>query len=162
MADDGNNGAKSTTAVAQTKTFEVTKFPPVVGSPTTKSPLGVVRLMDQAGIPREFITYAKDFQEAVAKTTFLDDNQLNDVIAYYSQLREQELWEEIGDLTCWLNGRPAIGGQNRLLALMAHTGIISPDLLDRRLSKEGEERLQKAHEARDRQRQGQNQGGNGG
>ena len=31
---------------------------------------------------------------------FLDDNRLNDAIGYYSQLREHELCEEIGDLAC--------------------------------------------------------------
>jgi hypothetical protein len=152
MADNEGNGHNKPIPIGQTVTLpRPTK--PTGGS--HEGDLGVVRLMDSAGIPREFITVGKDFDEALGRTTILDDNQLNDIIAYKAQLVEQELWEELADLVSWLNGRPAIGGYNRLYSLMAHIGILSPEALGVRLSKEGAESLRKAQDARDHQQKKQ-------
>jgi hypothetical protein len=124
--------------------------PPMLRGDGRTSPTGVIKIVGDTQLPREFITVGKDFDDALGRTNLLDDNQLNDVIAYKSQLMEFDMYDELEDLTSWLNGRPAVGGYNRNQALMAHIGIAVPEAFGTKLSKQGVETLKKANEWRNR------------
>lgn len=87
---------------------------------------GVVQSLGRASLPREFITIGEDFDAALGRCILRDDVQKNAVSIYKSQLEMFGLWEEIAQLTSWLNSSPAVGGINREQALEGHVGIYVP------------------------------------
>lgn len=88
---------------------------------------GVIRISSQGQLPQEFLTVGKDFDEALGRAVLRDDKQRNAVILYKAQLEMFEMWDEIRDLTSWLNASAAVGGFNRSLAAMTYTGIYVPE-----------------------------------
>ena len=84
---------------------------------------GVIKIERQSQLPQEFITVGRTFEEALGRAVLRDDKQKNDVILYAAQLRMFEMWDELDDLTAWLNASAAVGGFNRSLAAMTYTGI---------------------------------------
>ncbi len=96
------------------------------------------RLFEDTGLPAEFIKVGKDIEEAMGRTSFIDDRQHNAAIALYAWGEEFECKSALDTLLMWLNGRPAIGGFNRIQAIMAHTGVIFPEACGVRLSKDSQ------------------------
>lgn len=88
---------------------------------------GVFKLEDQGGLAREFITIGRSFEEALGRCTIRDDIQRNAIIIYKAQLELFGMWDEIDDLTNWLNASAAVGGFNRSLASMTETRIYVPE-----------------------------------
>ncbi len=88
---------------------------------------GVIKIEGQGQLPQEFITIGRTFEEALGRCKIRDDIQRNAIIIYKAQLEMFEMWEEIQDLTNWLNASAAVGGFNRSLAAMTYTGIFVPD-----------------------------------
>lgn len=114
---------------------------------------GVVKIVGQTQLPQEFITIGKDFEEALGRCTLRDDVQKNAVIIYKAQLELFEMWDEIQDLTNWLNASSAVGGFNKSLAVMAHTGIFVPEGAGIKLSKETQKAFMEMNKARAESRQ---------
>lgn len=102
---------------------------------------GVVKLRGQSQLPQEFITSGKTFIDALGKTVFRDPNQATSVILYYAQLKLFNMDSEIEDLTNFLNAQNAIGGINKSLAAMTHTGIYLPEGAGIKMSKDDRKQL---------------------
>lgn len=88
---------------------------------------GVIKIEEHGGLAKEFITIGRSFEEALGRCTIRDDIQRNAIIIYKAQLELFEMWEEIQDLTNWLNASAAVGGYNRSLASMTETRIYVPE-----------------------------------
>lgn len=88
---------------------------------------GVIKIASQGQLPQEFITVGRGFDEALGRAVLRDDRQRNAIILYKAQLEMFEMWDEINDLTSWLNASAAVGGYNRSLAAMTYTGIYVPE-----------------------------------
>ncbi len=115
---------------------------------------GVIKIEGQGQLPKEFITIGRDFDDALGRCVLRDDNQRNAVILYKAQLELFEMWEEIKDLTSWLNSSVAVGGFNRSLAAMTYTGIYVPEGAGIKLSKENQKALMELQKQRAMGRQG--------
>ena len=102
---------------------------------------GVVQFAGQNQLPQEFITIGKNFEEALGRCVLRDDIQKNAVVIYKAQLGMFNMFLEIGDLTNWLNASAAVGGYNRSLAAMTHTGIYVPEGAGIKMSKETQKTL---------------------
>ncbi len=107
----------------------------------TGSVEGIIEIESQSQLPQEFITIGQSFEEALGRCVLRDDDQKNCVIIYKAQLEMFDMWEEIQDLTNWLNASAAVGGFNRSLAAMTHTGIIVSEGLGIKISKESQKAL---------------------
>ena len=110
---------------------------------------GVIKLEGQGGLAREFLSIGRDFDEALGRCVLRDDNQRNAIILYKAQLEMFELWEEIQELTSWLNASAAVGGFNRSLAAMTETGIFIAEGAGIKLSKENAKMLTEIQRARE-------------
>lgn len=93
---------------------------------------------EDTSLPAEFIKVGKDVNEAIGRTTFTDDRQHNAAVALYSWAMEFECQDALDTLLMWLNGRPAIGGYNRMQAISAHTGVIFAEAMGVKLSKDSQ------------------------
>ena len=102
---------------------------------------GVVKIVGQTQLPQEFITIGKNFEEALGRCVLRDDEQKNAVIVYKAQLEMFGMWDEIDDLTNWLNASAAVGGYNRSLAAMTHTMIFSPEGAGIKINKDSQRAL---------------------
>lgn len=109
---------------------------------------GVIKIEKQGQLPEEFIKVGRDFDEALGKCVLRDDNQKNAVILYKAQLETFGLWDEIRDLTSWLNASGAVGGFNRSLAAMTYTGIYVPEGAGIKISKENQKALMEIQKLR--------------
>ena len=97
---------------------------------------GVVKIVGSSPLAKEFIEVGKSFEEALGRCVIIDQNQQNLIILYKAQLDMFELWDEVRDLTNWLNASIAVGGFNRSLAAMVATNIYVPEGAGIKLSKE--------------------------
>lgn len=88
---------------------------------------GVIKIEDQGGLAKEFITIGRSFEEALGRCTIRDEEQKNAIIIYKAQLDIFDMDEEVQDLTNWLNASAAVGGFNRSLASMTETRIYVPE-----------------------------------
>lgn len=123
---------------------------------------GVVKIVGQSQLPQEFITIGKNFEEALGRCVLRDDEQKNAVIVYKAQLEMFEMWDEIQDLTNWLNASAAVGGFNRSLAAMTYTGIYVPEGAGIRFSKENQKVLKELQKERaEAHSRGEGDNGNG-
>ncbi len=103
---------------------------------------GVVSdILTNKNLPNEFITIGKSFEDALGRCVLRDDNQKNAVVIYAAQLAMFEMWDEIDDLTNWLNASAAVGGFNRSLAAMTYTGIFVSEGAGIKFSKENQKAL---------------------
>jgi hypothetical protein len=109
---------------------------------------GVVKIAGQSQLPQEFITIGKSFEEALGRCVLRDDAQKNAVIIYKAQLELFEMWDEIQDLTNWLNASAAVGGFNRSLAAMTYTQIYVPEGAGIKVSKENQKALMEMQKQR--------------
>lgn len=113
---------------------------------------GVVKIpKDQGQLPKEFITPGHTFEEALAKTTIRDPNQLYNIVLLYDQLNEFDevteeypkgiMYNEKQALVNLLIGFNAINGFNKSLAAMTGTGIYLPEGAGIKMSKEDRKAL---------------------
>jgi len=109
---------------------------------------GVIKIEGQGQLPQEFLTVGRDFDEALGKSTIRDDKQRNAIILYKAQLEMFQMWEEISDLTSWLNASGAVGGFNRSLAAMTYTGVYVPEGAGINLSKDTRKNLMEIQKLR--------------
>lgn len=115
---------------------------------TRDSLAGVVKFVGQSQLPQEFITIGKDFEEALGRAVLRDDKQRSDIIILKAQYELFEMWDEIRDLTAWLNGSGAVGGFNRSLAAMTYTGVYVPEGAGIKISKENQKALMELQKQR--------------
>ncbi len=109
---------------------------------------GVIKIEGTGQLPKEFLTVGRDFEDALGRAVIRDDNQRNAIILYKAQLELFDMWEEIKDLTSWLNASAAVGGFNRSLAAMTYTGIYVPEGAGIKLSKENQKALMELQKQR--------------
>lgn len=124
---------------------------------------GVIEIVGKGQLPQEFITIGEDFEKALGRCVLRDDYQRNCVIIYKAQLEMLGLWDEIEDLTNWLNASSAVGGYNRSLAAMTYTGIYVPEGAGIKLGKDSQKalmELQKLRAQGQQQREGHQDGEN--
>lgn len=119
---------------------------------------GVIKIVGQTQLPIEFLTIGKNFEEALGRCVMRDDNQRNAVNFYKAQLDLFGMWDEIQDLTNWLNSSAAVGGFNRSLAAMTHTGTIISEGLGVKVSKESRKALEEIARYRSQVQASQNNG----
>ena len=100
----------------------------------------VVKLRGQTQLPMEYMIPGKTFEDALARTTLPDRNQLNAIIQLYDWMesfdeneRFRNAKQSVVDL---LVGYNALNGFNRSLAAMTHTGIYLPEGAGIKMSKE--------------------------
>ncbi len=108
----------------------------------------VVKIVQQGQLPIEFITIGKSFEEALGRCVLRDDEQKNAVIIYKAQLEMFDMYEEIQDLTNWLNASAAVGGFNRSLAAMTYSQIYVPEGAGIKVSKENQKALMEMQKQR--------------
>jgi len=111
----------------------------------------VVKITGLSNLPQEFITAGKTFQETLGRCTIIDERQRSAIILYKAQLDMFTLTLAIEDLTNWLNASSAVGGYNKSLAAMTHTGIYVPEGAGIRLSKQGSKEYMEAQRRKDEQ-----------
>ncbi len=86
----------------------------------------MLRMVKPKEMAHEFIGRPGDLREAMARTDFVDQNELIDNVKYLQQLAEFEMWDEIDEHINYLVGKTSVGGKARLEALMAAIGIAVP------------------------------------
>ncbi len=123
---------------------------------------GVVKVVGSSQLPQEFITIGKSFEEALGRCVLRDDAQKNAVIIYKAQLEMFGMWDEIQDLTNWLNASAAVGGFNRSLAAMTYTHIYVPEGAGIKVSKENQKALMEMQKQRANAQTKKNNDGAGG
>lgn len=121
---------------------------------------GIESTIGDDSLAKEFITIAKNCEEAIGRTTFTDERQLNAVVALHRKLAKFHNSKGLSTLTMWLNGRPAIGGYNRAQALMSGSGIVAPEALGVKLGKDSMKFIEKQVVARASQRDNHQEGQN--
>lgn len=104
-------------------------------------------------LAKEFITAAEDVFAAMSRTIFDSQEQLNSVVALARKLIKWEITEGLETLLMWLNGKPSVGGFNRALAAMIAAGIIAPEAMGVRLSKDNMRFMREQIEAKAKARQ---------
>jgi len=104
---------------------------------------GIDNTASDGSLAKEFITIAKSCEEAMGRTIFSDERQLNAVVALHRKLVKFHNTKGLSTLTMWLNGRPAIGGYNRAQALMSGSGIVAPEALGVKLGKDSMKFIEK-------------------
>ncbi len=114
---------------------------------------GVVKIVGDSQIPREYITAGWDLDEAAVRSFLADDNEVNNVTRLYDKLKKFNVTRGMETLRFWLNARRAVGGKANVYALMGHTGIIAPEALGIKLSRKDTEDLKELQRERDRRRQ---------
>ncbi len=108
----------------------------------------VVKIVQQGQLPIEFITIGKSFEEALGRCVLRDDEQKNAVIIYKAQLEMFDMYEEIQNLTNWLNAYAAVGSSNRSLAAMTYSQIYVPEGAGIKVSKENQKALMEMQKQR--------------
>ena len=112
---------------------------------------GVVELFGNKQLPQEFITIGSNFQEALGRCRLRDEEQKNAVVIYKAQLEMFEMWDELEDLTNWLNASTAVGGFNSSLAAMTYTGVYVPEGAGIKMSKESQKTMRELQKVREMQ-----------
>ncbi len=136
-----------------TQSVTLPKPPP----PNQHNETGVVRIVGDSQIPREYITAGFDLDEAAVRTFLIDENEVNNVTRLYDKLKKFGVERGQETLRFWLNARRAVHGRGNIYALMAHTGIIAPEALDIKLSKKESEDIKQMQRDRARARENQDQ-----
>ena len=116
------------------------------GKETTPRPIyagGVTTDVEDSDLAKEFITVGKTIEESMGRTVFIDDRQLNAVIALYRKLVKFGNIEGMRTLKMWLDGRPSIGGYNRAQALMSGAQIVVGEALGVKLGKDSMKFIEK-------------------
>jgi hypothetical protein len=91
----------------------------------------IVKIIGDTQMPREFITGGVEYLEAISRTIFKDQNQMNDNLLYKLQLDEFDMADEVNNSALLiLNGYPSINGKARDQALFGHIGIIPSNYKD--------------------------------
>jgi hypothetical protein len=119
---------------------------------------GVIKIEEHGGLAREFITIGRSFEEALGRCTIRDDEQRNAIIIYKAQLELFDMWDEIDDLTNWLNASAAVGGYNRSLASMTETRIYVPEGAGIKMDKNTHKALMELQKQRERGKQPNEEG----
>ncbi len=109
---------------------------------------GVLTIEGNTDLPSEFIKVGKDIEEAIGRTVFVDQRELNAVVSLYQHLVRRKVLVGQETLLLWLNGKPAIGGFNRVQAIMAHTGIIFPEATGVKLGKDSQKFIRQQMESK--------------
>lgn len=104
---------------------------------------GVETAIEDSGLAKEFITVGKTIEESIGRTIFIDDRQLNAVIALYRKLIKFHNISGLKTLKMWLDGRPSIGGYNRAQALMSGACIVVGEALGVKLGKDSMKFIEK-------------------
>jgi len=104
---------------------------------------GILTSVEDEGLAKEFITVGKTLEESMGRTVFIDDRQLNSVIALYRKLVKFHNIEGLKHLKMFLDGRPAIGGYNRSQALMSGAQIVVGEALGVKLGKDSMKFIEK-------------------
>lgn len=86
----------------------------------------------------EFMTAARNVEEAFARTIFRDHRQLNNGLALHRKLVKFHNTAGLNTFLCALNGFPSIGGYNRSTAALVGTGIIASEALGVKLGKDSQ------------------------
>ena len=84
----------------------------------------------------EFMTAAKNVEEAMARTIFRDERHLNSALALHRKLVKFHNSAGLNTYLLKLNGLPSIGGYNRSTAALVGTGIIASEALGVKLGKD--------------------------
>lgn len=123
---------------------------------------GVFELLGQNQLPQEFITIGRTFEDALGRCTLRDDKQKSAVVTYKDQMEMflPKMLPRIQALTNWLNASSAVGGINKNLAVMAHTGIVIPEMTGTKLSKQGSKEYIESQHRRDEQQKRENDNDN--
>jgi hypothetical protein len=140
---------------------EIFTLPKMPTHPMDKHPGGLVHIMEQGNIAKDFITSDPEWDNAVRKAKFVDRNELNDIIKlheYYMRFNKtHKMDNRIKALLNLVNGTWAIGGYSVMHAVMVATGIVSPEASGVSLDKEARESLRQANKDRQKQREMQDQ-----
>jgi hypothetical protein len=101
---------------------------------------GVVKVRGQSQLAEQYIMPAKNFKDALARTTIRDPNFLNNIVQLHGQMMEfnkEGLFNDaIEELVNLLIGQNALQGYNRSLSAMVGTGIYYPEGAGIKMSKE--------------------------
>jgi len=119
---------------------------------------GIIEIEGQSNLAKEFITIGQSFEEALGRCVLRDDEQKNAIVIYKAQLEMFGMWDEIDDLTNFLNASAAVGGFNRSLAAMTETGIYVADGAGIKLGKESQKALMELQKYKAMQRQDRDNG----
>ncbi len=117
---------------------------------------GIIEIEGQSNLASEFITIGQSFEEALGRCVLRDDEQKNAIVIYKAQLEMFDLWEEIADLTNFLNASAAVGGYNRSLAAMTETGIYVAEGAGIKMGKESQKALIELQKIKTAQRDREN------
>ncbi len=121
MAEDANK----TTVGLPKPTVTLPRAP----APNQHNETGVVKIVGDSQIPREFITAGWSIDEAGVLSFLKDENEVNDITRLKSKADKFHVDRALDDLKFWLNLRRSILGRASLLSVMGHTGIIAVDAL---------------------------------
>lgn len=126
MTEDNSNGQKPLVTLPK---------PNLANRRDGRNEGGVVRIVSESSIEREFITSGYSPDETISKTKLLDFNELNDLARYYDWLKDFDDDEGLETLNFWMNGKRSIGGYSLIHALFGKVGIVSPEALGVKMSK---------------------------
>lgn len=118
---------------------------------------GVVTVVGDRQLPREYITAGLELDEAAVRTIYVDENENNDVTRLYAKLTEFNVASGLDTLRFWLNGRRAVNGKALIYSLMGHTQIIAPEALGIRLSRRESEAIKRASDAKQKRNENEDQ-----
>ena len=127
--------------------FSVPRPHPASGN---HSPGGVVSIVGDTQMPREFITTAYELDVAAVMAFITDENTVNNIVRLYNWATRHHCIQALNDLRMKLNLLRSINGRSSKYALMGHTGIISPDALDIKPSKRNQDDMNRVNELRNR------------
>ena len=100
----------------------------------------------------KILEVSKGVEDAIRRTKFTDDRQLNDVVKLYNYLSEFKILHGLQTLKLWLDGRLSVGGYNFALAIQGHAKIPVPSAMGVTLSKEDNKNLKEIAEMREKAR----------
>ena len=138
--------------MAENQTKPIVVNLPKPPQPNAHNETGVVKVVGDSAIPREYITPGWDIHEAIVRTHFDDENQVNDITRLYDWLEKFHVDRGIETLRFWCNARRSINSKGLIYALMAHVQIIASRALGVKLSKsdmEDYDRMQKNRSSKD-------------
>ena len=99
-------------------------------------------------LAKEFMTASVNVKDAFARTVFKDELELNRALKLYHKLVKYGVTRGLNDLLMWMNGKPAVGGYNRAMALMSDSKIVVPEALGVKLGKDSMKFIEKQTAAR--------------
>jgi len=145
MVDENNNGKEPENTVQLPK-------PDLARRRDGRNEGGVVRIVSESSIEREFITSGYSPDETISKTKLVDFNELNDLTRYYDWLEDFDDQEGLRSLNFWLNGKRSIGGYSLIHALFGKVGIVSPEALGVKMSASEAKAINKYQQERNQRR----------